>query len=253
MTKVIAIIPARFQSTRFPGKPLVADTGKSLIQHVYEQTQKSHAISKTIVATDDQRIFDNVNAFGGEAIMTRSDHPNGTSRLAEVAESLTAYDIIVNVQGDEPEIDSDHIDLAIAALIDEQLNNIDEITPASMSTLASPFQPDDNPDNPNIVKVVLDQNNRAIYFSRSPIPFNRNANSNITLLKHIGLYVYKRSFLLDYVNWSPTPLEQAEQLEQLRVLEHGKSIAVAIADVHSQGIDTPEQYEAFATRYIAKR
>jgi 3-deoxy-manno-octulosonate cytidylyltransferase (CMP-KDO synthetase) len=237
----LAIIPARYDSTRFPGKVLANRTGKPLIQHVYEQARRARMIQRIIVATDDERIAQAVKSFGGEAMLTRRDHLNGTSRIAEAAEQLDAP-IIVNVQGDEPEIEPGLIDLTIQTLIDHE--------DCPMATLASPFASGEDPANPNIVKVVCDRGWRAMYFSRAAIPFRREAAGGFMegLLKHIGLYVYRREFLRTYVSLPPTPLEQIEKLEQLRVLEHGYKIAVATGDAHFHGIDTPEQYEAFVQR-----
>jgi len=240
---VIAIIPARYASTRFPGKPLANETGKPLIQHVYEQAQASTRVSRVIVATNDQKIHDAVVQFGGEVQMTRTDHPNGTSRLAEVVQNLfpseTEDPIVVNVQGDEPELDPKSIDLAVKTLIEKQTD---------IATLAAPITEQADHENPNVVKVVLDQNGHALYFSRSPIPYKRSDTDHAPL-RHVGLYVYRRSFLLRYITLPPTPLEQIEQLEQLRVLEHNGSIAVAIVPHHHDGIDTPEQYTEFVKRH----
>src|SRR5262245_4106002 len=228
-----AIIPARFDSVRFPGKVLADRTGKPLIQHVYERARLAKLINRIIVATDDERIAKAVKSFGGEATMTRRDHPNGTSRIAEAAQHLDA-DIIVNVQGDEPEIEPKLIDLAIQTLIDHP--------DCPVATLASPFSTNEDAANPNIVKVVVDQRGQALYFSRALIPFERDSKTvanHSKPLKHVGLYVYRREFLPRYVALRPTPLEQAEKLEQLRILEHGYSIAIAIGEAHSHGIDTP--------------
>lgn len=236
----LAVIPARYASVRFPGKPLAADTGKPLIQHVVENTRRAARIDRVVVATDDQRIFDAVQSFGGEVVMT-GDHPNGTSRLAEAVEQLrTPHDIVLNVQGDEPEIEPDVIDSLVDGLAHD--------TSADMATLYSRFADGEDPTNPNIVKVVLDQHGRAIYFSRSLIPFDRDG-AGIKVFKHPGLYAYRRSFLLNYPQLSPTPLEQAEKLEQLRVIEHGYKIAMIPAVAPHPGIDTPEQYAAFVKRY----
>lgn len=231
-------------SARFPGKVLANRTGKPLIQHVYERASNATLIERVIVAADDERIIRAVQEFGGEAVMTRRDHSNGTTRIAEAAANLSAP-IIVNVQGDEPEIEPALIDHAIQALV----NHPD----CMMSTLASPFAPGEDPSNPNIVKVVADQHGRAMYFSRSVIPFVRDAHDPDAMklgrpLKHVGLYVYRREFLKVYASLSPTPLEQSEKLEQLRALEHGHRMAVAIGEAHFHGIDTPEQYEAFVRR-----
>jgi len=232
----IAIIPARYASTRLPGKPLLNATGKPMVVHVVEQTLKAESITDVLVATDDQRIHDAVVAHDCRAVMTRDDHPNGTSRVAEAAESLPGnVDLIVNVQGDEPQIEPGVIDALVARMRDG-----DE----PMGTLASPFAHDENPADPNIVKVVVDRRGRAMYFSRSMIPFDRDG-MGILPLKHPGLYAYRRDFLPVYVNLEPTPNEDAEKLEQLRALEHGHAIAVCHAEVRHHGIDTPAQYEAF--------
>ncbi len=223
---------------------MLADrTGKPLVQHVYERAAQAQLVARVIVATDDQRIADAVRHFGGEAVMTRGDHHNGTSRIAEAAEAIDAA-IIVNVQGDEPEMDPAVIDLAVQTLIDDP--------DASVATIASPMSEHDDPSNPNIVKVVVNQHGRAMYFSRALIPHDRDGvGETAPVLKHVGLYVYRREFLPAYIALPATPLETTERLEQLRVLEHGESIAVAITPCETQGIDTPEQYEAFVQRYLA--
>jgi 3-deoxy-manno-octulosonate cytidylyltransferase (CMP-KDO synthetase) len=245
MNTALAVIPARFGSTRFPGKPLADRTGKPLIAHVIERVRRAERVHRILVATDDRRIFDAVRAFGAEAVMTRSDHPNGTSRIAEVAEGLPEREssLVVNVQGDEPEIEPRVIDMLVEGLLGD--------SEAPMATLASTFAPDENPADPNIVKLVMNQHQRALYFSRSLIPYDRDARG-AAVLKHPGLYAYRREFLLEYVTLPPTPLERAEQLEQLRALEHGYPIAVVRADVRHHGIDTPEQYEAFVRRHAAR-
>ena len=245
MASALAVIPARFASSRFPGKPLADETGKPLIQHVVERVQQAQRLDRVVVATDDPRIFDAVTAFGAEAVMT-GEHPNGTSRIAEAVATLgSGHDLIVNVQGDEPEVPAETID----ALID----GLDGDAEAQMATLASPFAEDEDTTNPNVVKLVLDQRGRAMYFSRSPIPFDREAERlghrpTATLYKHPGLYAYRRSFLEVYPTLEPTPLEQAEQLEQLRVLERGYAIKIVHAPAPHPGIDTPEQYAAFVER-----
>lgn len=244
MSQAIAIIPARYGSTRFPGKPLAHRTGKPLIQHVVERVHQATTISRVVVATDDQRISDAVEAFGGEAVMT-GEHPNGTSRIAEAVDTLeeseqTPFPIVVNVQGDEPEIEP--------AVIDALVQGLAASGGAPMATLAADFAPDEDPADPNIVKVVVNQLGRAMYFSRSIIPFNRDGLLNLAPLKHPGLYAYQRAFLPEYVALPPTPAEETEKLEQLRALEHGFPIAVVKADVRHHGIDTPEQYDAFVER-----
>jgi len=236
----VAIIPARYASTRLPGKPLLDATGKPMVVHVIEQALRAESISDVLVATDDRRIHDAVVAHGYRSMMTRADHPNGTSRVAEAAESLPDdVDLIVNVQGDEPQIEPAVIDALVT-----RMRQGDE----PMGTLASPFAHDENPADPNIVKLVLDRNNRAMYFSRSLIPFDRDG-MGIRPLKHPGLYAYRREFLPVYVALEPTPNEEAEKLEQLRALEHGYAIAVVHADVRHHGIDTPQQYEAFVKAF----
>ncbi|MEO1236945.1 MAG: 3-deoxy-manno-octulosonate cytidylyltransferase [Planctomycetota bacterium] len=259
---VLALIPARYASTRFPGKPLVAETGKPLIQHVVERVGECATIGRVVVATDDERIRDAVVGFGGEAVMTRADHPNGTSRLAEAVEVLErdagaggeggtgslpgAFSLVVNVQGDEPEVPPATIDALVEGLAGDDT--------ADMATLASPFDSEEDPNNPNVVKLVLDRRGRAMYFSRSPIPHDRDAEllgtkPHVAMFKHPGLYAYRRDFLLKYPTLEPTPLEEAEKLEQLRVLEHGYAIKVVHADAPHPGIDTPEQYAAFVERF----
>ena len=247
--KAIAVIPARFASTRLPGKPLLDRTGKPMIVHVCEAAARASRIERVIVATDDERIAEVVRAAGYDCMMTRADHPNGTSRIAEVVASLPPEDttktsggVIVNVQGDEPQVDPAHID----ALVDRMAE-----TDAPMATVASPFQPGEDPADPNIVKLVADQTDHAMYFSRALIPFTRDASTSpiahrtSNILKHAGLYAYRRAFLAVYTALPPTPCEQAESLEQLRALEHGHRIALVHANVQHTGIDTPQQYEAF--------
>lgn len=245
----VAVIPARFGSTRFPGKPLAAKTGKPLIQHVCEQAARARSLSRIIVATDDRRILDAVHGFGGEAVMTRDDHPNGTSRIAEVAATLRD-EVIVNVQGDEPSIEPELIDAAVDALAAHP--------DAPMSTIGSPFGAHEDPADPNIVKVVVSRRGTALYFSRSLIPHWRDRARDLARsaearprsepLKHVGLYVYRRPFLATFLGLAPSALEETEQLEQLRVLDHGYPIAVAVGTAAFHGIDTPEQYEAWVAR-----
>jgi 3-deoxy-manno-octulosonate cytidylyltransferase (CMP-KDO synthetase) len=239
--RVTAIIPARYASTRFPGKPLVDILGKPMIQWVYERTARSQNINRVIVATDDERILRAVQGFGGEAQMTGSDHPTGTDRLAEVASRIET-DLIVNVQGDEPLIDPRMIDQAVAPL--------KKGPGIAMGTLKSPIDSLEEYLNPNVVKVVTDRQGFALYFSRAPIPHPRDFAgeleqniSRVQAFKHLGLYVYRRDFLLTYPKLSATPLEQLEKLEQLRVLEHGFRIKVATTRLASQGVDVPEDLE----------
>ena len=246
MATATALIPARYASTRFPGKPLAADTGKPLIQHVVERLAACEMLSRVVVATDDPRIHEAVLAFGGESVMT-GEHENGTSRLAEAAAvlGLGDDDLVVNVQGDEPEIPPTTVDALVRGLTADP--------GADMATLAAVFAPDENTTDPNVVKLVLTRTNRALYFSRSAIPFDRDGSGKtsggVTVYKHPGLYAYRKPFLDRYATLAPTPLEQAEKLEQLRVLEHGFQIAVIHADAPHPGIDTPEQYAAFVARH----
>ena len=249
---VIAIIPARYGSTRFEGKPLADILGKPMIQWVYEGVSQSKLIEKVIVATDDQRIMEAVQNFGGNAVITSPDHPTGTDRVAEVARKLKA-DVIVNVQGDEPLIKGSIIDKAIRPLM------TDDALP--MSTLVTPIDEVKDWLNPHIVKVVLDQKCFALYFSRSPIPFPRDLNIDRIeshpfgtkrtlpkkIFKHIGVYVYRRDFLLRFSKMKPTPLEKLEKLEQLRALENGYRIKVSIVDYEPICVDTPGDLQKVVT------
>lgn len=243
MQPAVAIIPARMGSTRFPGKVLASETGRPLIWHVHEATRRASRVGRVVVATDDDRVASVVQSFGFEAVLT-GEHPNGTSRLAEAAErlDLPPETIVANVQGDEPEIDPEAVDAAITVL---------ERTGADVGTVGSPFAEGEDPGNPNIVKVVTARSGMALYFSRSLIPFNRDGlpTPESAPLKHVGLYTYRVGFLKRYAALTPTPLEQTEKLEQLRVLEHGHRIAVAVHPCHHHGIDTPEQYRAFVRRW----
>lgn len=240
----VAIIPARLGSTRFPGKVLADATGMPLIRHVHERASAARLVSRTVVATDDARIADIVRDFGGEVVLTRTDHPNGTSRIAEAAATLALHPgtIIANVQGDEPELDPAHIDACVGRL-----------GSADVASLACAMPPGSDPDDPNIVKVVVGLDGRALYFSRAPIPHPRDPSGGARPLRHIGLYAYRRDFLDRYARWAPTPLERTESLEQLRALEHGLTIAIAIVPgAPPAGIDTPEQYAAFVARWRAR-
>jgi 3-deoxy-manno-octulosonate cytidylyltransferase (CMP-KDO synthetase) len=235
------VIPARFGSTRFPAKILASSTGKPLVQHVVDQALKCRRVARVIVATDDQRIVEALRPFGTDAVMTSPAHQSGTDRVAEVAQALTDA-IIVNVQGDEPEIEPQVIDGLIELL---------ERNPAAdMATAVTPFPPGKDPADPNLVKCVLTLDGRALYFSRSPIPYPRDANSPEipAYYLHLGIYAYRREFLLQYASWPPTPLELTEKLEQLRVLEHSREIRVLKVLRATNGIDTPEQYHEFVER-----
>jgi 3-deoxy-manno-octulosonate cytidylyltransferase (CMP-KDO synthetase) len=232
MPSVTVIIPARWASTRFPGKPLALLHGKPLIQHVWERAQRAKHVGRVIIATDDMRIAEAAFGFGAEIALTSPKHPTGTDRLAEVAAKLRATPIILNVQGDEPDIAPSTIDRLAAALQDDPR--------LGMVTAANPLTDPAEVRNPNVVKVVLDREGRALYFSRSVIPHDRDGRGGITYLRHQGIYGYRRKVLLDFVSWKPTPLEQAEKLEQLRALEHGVAIGVIVVRRGSVGVDAPE-------------
>ncbi|HEX3682388.1 MAG TPA: 3-deoxy-manno-octulosonate cytidylyltransferase [Bryobacteraceae bacterium] len=234
-TRILGVIPARFASSRFPGKALAPLAGKPMLQHVYERAQRSRYLHDLLVATDDERIAAAVRQFGGRARMTRTDHPSGTDRLAEVASSEIAA-VYVNIQGDEPLIDPDAIDAAILAVTGDES--------VSMGTLMKRISDPTDIMNTNVVKVVTNLLGDAIYFSRCPIPYERDGRSGLPLFfKHIGLYVYRRDFLLHYPDLAVGPLEQAERLEQLRALENGYRIRVVEAEYESLGVDTPEDLE----------
>jgi 3-deoxy-manno-octulosonate cytidylyltransferase (CMP-KDO synthetase) len=236
--RVVAIVPARYASTRLPGKALELIAGKPMIEHVYRRASSASRVNAVVVATDDQRIADAVTAFGGVAVMTSAAHRTGTDRLAEVAASLSS-DIIVNVQGDEPLVDSTAIDACVRSLI-EHPGDV-------MSTVRRRLE-DDEAGNPAVVKVVVDPEDHALYFSRAPIPFRRDPNGGggdhpglqTPRWAHLGLYGYRRAFLLALAHLAPTPLEQAESLEQLRVLEHGYRIRCVESGSFSLGVDTPD-------------
>lgn len=231
--KFACVIPARYASTRLPGKPLADIAGKPMIQRVYEQVSKAKKPALVIVATDDQRVFDKVESFGGTALMTQPNHPTGTDRLAEVASHHQDIDVIINVQGDEPLIDADVIDqLAELFLEDADLQ---------MATVASPLLEEEY-DEPSAVKVICNKRGDAMYFSRSLIPYPRHAFINPPI-KHVGIYAYRRQFLLDYAKMDPTPAEETESLEQLRALENGYAIRVIKTDKRFVGVDTPEDLE----------
>ncbi|NLM97405.1 MAG: 3-deoxy-manno-octulosonate cytidylyltransferase [Halanaerobiaceae bacterium] len=227
--EIAVIIPARYASSRFPGKPLALICGKPMIEHVYQRIAGMEEIGQIIVATDDERIYRTVIDFGGRAEMTPSDINSGTDRIALVARDLSA-DIIVNVQGDEP--------LLKQEMVREALEPFFNDPGVFMSTLKKRIADEEELGNPNVVKVVTDKKGDALYFSRYPVPFPRNEGA--VYYKHIGLYVYKREFLLEYSRWEQTPLEKSESLEQLRVLENGYKIRVVETEYNSVGVDTPE-------------
>jgi 3-deoxy-manno-octulosonate cytidylyltransferase (CMP-KDO synthetase) len=265
--KVLGVIPARYASTRFPGKPLIDIKGKTMIQRVYEQAQKAKSLSKVVVATDDVRIFEHVQSFGGEVVMTADTHQSGTDRCAEVIDKVNSdmiinslgtnnpvtfysfnpkkekltFDAVVNIQGDEPFIDPSQIDKVVEILKNTEGGY-------SIATLAIRLHNLADIQNPNIVKVVFDDKGRAIYFSRSPIPYLRHIpqeewHISYEFYKHIGLYAYKKSVLREIAQLPPSRLEQLEALEQLRWLENGCAIGVGVTEIGTIGIDTPEDLE----------
>lgn len=228
--KVLCVIPARYASTRLPGKPLKDIAGKPMICRVYDRASEAEKIAAAIVATDDERIYEAVRQYGGKAVMTRKDHPTGTDRLAEVAEKYPDVDLIINVQGDEPLIEP--------SLIDELAAAFEEDAALQMATVCTEIQDKEEQENPNNVKVVMDKNGYALYFSRSLMPYPRHAGTPV--YKHIGIYAYKRDFLLRYAKMEETPLEHAESLEQLRALENGYRIKVIKTPYRFVGVDTEE-------------
>ena len=245
---IVGIIPARFASTRLPGKPLLADTGWPMIRHVVAAAGRARTLDRVIVATDDPRIAEAVRGFGGEVTLTRADHPTGTDRIAEVVAGLPDASIIVNIQGDEPELAPATIDRIVALLVDDR--------EAPMATLATPIRDHEVWLDPSCVKVVASTRGRALYFSRASIPCHRDGEPDLladppAALLHLGIYAYRRDFLLGYGGLPPSRLEAAEKLEQLRVLEAGLPIALGIVAERSVGIDTPEDYRRFVDRWRA--
>ncbi len=235
---IAGIIPARYASTRFPGKPLVDIRGKSMIRRVYEQCKRSPLLDAVVVATDDQRIADHVKEFG-EVVMTAPEHPSGTDRCQEALRKLSGpFDYVINIQGDEPFIDPRQIGL-LAGLLDGK---------TQLATLAKAIDDPASIQNPNVVKVVFDARGEALYFSRSPIPHVRGKETGqwpgaFTFHKHIGMYAYRTDILNEITLLAPSPLEKAESLEQLRWLENGYRIRVAVTELESAGIDTPQDIE----------
>ena len=240
---ILGVIPARYASTRLPGKPLALVAGKPMIQCVYERAQRSAMLTDLCVATDDQRIVAAVENFGGKAMMTRPEHQSGSDRIAEVAQQIRPHpEIVVNIQGDEPLIDPAAIDVAINVLLADDA--------AEVSTLVRPIAAAEDLENPNVVKVALAQDYTALYFSRAPIPFCRESAqrddwlARHQYLKHLGIYVYRYETLLNFIHWPPSRLERIEQLEQLRLLEHGVRIHVARTEYEGRSVDTPADLEA---------
>ncbi len=232
-THIVGILPARWGSTRFPGKPLHRLIGKPLIQHVWERCLGCKMLDRVVIATDDERIREAALDFGAEVILTSPDHPTGTDRIAEAAAAIPEATHVINIQGDEPLIDP--------ALIDELARAMTSDAALPMVTAANPVDDEAAYLDPNVVKVVLDLTGHALYFSRSPLPYRRTTPDRLQIYRHKGIYGYRRDFLETFITWPPSPLEQAESLEQLRALENGARIKVIITDDDSIGLDTPAQ------------
>lgn len=232
--RVVAIIPARRASTRLPGKPLATIAGRPMIAHVYHRAAEARTVEAVVVATDDAEIAETVAGFGGTAVLTRASHPTGTDRLAEVAAHLSS-DIIVNVQGDLPFLPAEPIDAAVQLLIDDPS--------LPMATLRRAITDPHELTNPSVVKVVVARDGRALYFSRTALPFVREGHPAPEFWKHFGLYVYRRPFLLTFAELAPTPLERAESLEQLRALEHGFAIGTVPTTIDTVEVDTPDDLD----------
>ena len=240
--KILVCIPARYESTRFRGKVLAKDTGKFLVQHTYEQASKSKRADEVIIATDSEEVCEACEGFGAKCVMTSARHQSGTDRIAEAVKDIDA-EIVINLQGDEPEIDPESIDKLAKLLLD----NPD----FDMATLAAGFENVEQINDPNIVKVIKDVNGRAIYFSRSVIPYDRTAGGAGAVkdyLRHIGIYAYRKDFLLKITKCPQSSLEKLEKLEQLRAVESGFDILVGKVEHFCDGIDTPEQYAEFVKR-----
>ena len=242
------VIPARYASQRLPGKPLLPVAGQPLIWHVYQCARRS-AATQIVIATDDSRIAEAAEAFGATVCLTRTDHQSGTDRIAEVANTLNweDHDIVVNLQGDEPEMPANLLEQVAQALSDNPA--------AAIATLAVPITEDTEHTDPAVVKVVTDQQGHALYFSRAPIPWQRDPQGTTPdRLRHLGIYAYRVGFLRRYIQWPSSPLEQAESLEQLRALWHGETIQVAIAQtIPAPGIDTADDYQQLLKRLEQKR
>jgi 3-deoxy-manno-octulosonate cytidylyltransferase (CMP-KDO synthetase) len=243
ISKVVGIIPARWGSTRFPGKALHGIAGKPLIRHVWERCVEADCFDQIVIATDDMRIAEVGFNFGAEIALTAADHPSGTDRVAEVARKLKKATIIVNVQGDEPLVDPSLLQRLVRKLADNR--NLPIVTAATPISLEDSLSEDN-------VKVVMDRLGNALYFSRSCIPFRRGANE-VKTFKHLGIYGFRRKALLDFVRMSPGALEQAEQLEQLRALENGLKIRVVVSEINSIGVDTPDDATEVERLILSRR
>ncbi len=245
--RIVGIIPARYASTRFPGKPLANLAGKPMIQWVYERAGQSSRLDRLLVATDDPRIVEAVTSFGGEALLTSAEHPSGTDRLAETGRRLDLGedDVVINIQGDEPQLQPIMVDLLADALV--------ESGPCPMATLACESADVIAFANPNVVKVVVDDRWRALYFSRAPIPCRRDRDPTLQpFLRHLGFYAYRQGFLQQFTQLAPGRLERLEQLEQLRALEHGHAIRVALSPVETVGVDNPEDLQIVAAQWMER-
>jgi 3-deoxy-manno-octulosonate cytidylyltransferase (CMP-KDO synthetase) len=242
--KAIGVIPARFASTRFPGKVLALIQGKPMIEHVWNRAKGCRELNDLLIACDDEKVLKTAQGFGAKAVMTRPEHPSGSDRIAEAVDRLD-FDIVVNIQGDEPFIESRVIDGLVTALKTD--------AKASMATVIKEIKDDADIKNPNVVKVVIDKNQYALYFSRAPIPYDRNATRQpgTKYFKHLGLYAYRKDFLMAYKDWPKSKLEETEQLEQLRVLEAGHKIKTIETDVETLAVDTPEDL-AKIERFVRK-
>ena len=241
--KKLAIIPARYASSRFPGKPLIDLDGKTMIQRVLEGVTNSNQFDEVVVATDDEKIASHVKAIGGKAILTKASHESGTDRCGEVIESYTGFDIVVNIQGDEPLVDAEQLRVLLAAFEDSTVE---------IATLGSPKITTAEIHDANRIKVVLDQQSDALYFSRSPIPFERS-KEGYPFLKHIGLYGFRTETLKKLVHLSPTLLEKTESLEQLRWMYYGYKIRVVETQIETPNIDTPEDVEVVLGKLRSKK
>jgi 3-deoxy-manno-octulosonate cytidylyltransferase (CMP-KDO synthetase) len=232
--KVLGIIPARYSSSRFPGKPLIDLKGKTMIHRVYVGAIKSHRIDKLIVATDDERIFNEVKGFGGEAMITSNLHSNGTERCIEVLSAFPDFDVVINIQGDEPLVQFEQLDALLHVFEDASVE---------IATLGIKTKEIDEIDNPNRIKIVTDYQNNALYFSRSKIPFERNSTEDFSFLRHIGLYAFRTNTLREISHFPISNLEEIESLEQLRWLYFGKKIKVVETEIETPNIDTPEDLQ----------
>lgn len=246
MPSAVGVIPARLASTRLPRKLLLAETGRSLLQHTWENAKRAKSLSDVVIAADGPEIADAVRSFGATCFLT-GEHPSGTDRVADVARRhLPHADLLVNIQGDEPELDPAHIDVLVRSIAESGVE---------MATLGTPIHDREELDSPSCVKIALGDDDRAIYFSRSPVPFVRDSDPNEILagdspwLLHLGVYAYRRDFLLRLTTLPPSRLERLEKLEQLRALECGASIKVAVVEHRAIGIDTPDDYAKFVSRH----